>query len=259
MSDAATPAVNRTLLIALGAVAVLALLFFFVISPVLLGGDDEPDGEVDVVVTPAPEATDDDVELADPEDLEGEPPAETFEIFSARDPFQQLVTEGGGGGGTPDPDASPGTGTIDQGGGVIGGIDSDGDGIADGIDDDDDGDGVVDSADDDDDGDGVSDANDDDTTTDGDGDGDDDGDADGDGGTSDDASVGGTSVSLVDIFRDDQGEARATVSVNGTAYTVSQGETFGRRFRLLDISGRCATMLFGDSRFTLCEGERIRK
>ncbi|MPZ73597.1 MAG: hypothetical protein GEU74_10270, partial [Nitriliruptorales bacterium] len=77
----------------------------------------------------------------------------------------------------------------------------------------------------------------------------------GDGGS---AAVGGTTVTVVDVFTDD-GERRATVTVNGTGYTVGEGDTFARRFRLLDISGRCSTLLFGDSRFTLCEGERIRK
>jgi hypothetical protein len=71
--------------------------------------------------------------------------------------------------------------------------------------------------------------------------------------------VGGTTVTLVDVFTDDDGTRKATVTVNGSGYTVEEGDTFGRRFRLLDISGRCSTMLFGDSRFTLCEGEQIRK
>jgi hypothetical protein len=244
---------NTALLVVLG-VAVLVALVFFVILP-LLGGDDDPAvDDTDVVVVdgespvPAPSPTED-FELADPGEVEGDPPAETFEVFNARDPFQQLVddeTQGDGTttGGTPTlppgttpvtpttpitpaPGATtppPGTAPPPTGG------DDDGSSGSDGSDDGSDG-----STDD---GSGSSTA--------------------GDGTNGSDAQVGGTTVTLVDVF-DDEGERKATITVNGTGYNVAEGETFGRRFRLLDISGRCATMLFGDSRFTLCEGERIRK
>jgi hypothetical protein len=241
---------NRRVLLYVGlGVIVLAALFAFVILP-LLGGDEEtPDVNVDVGVQSEPvvEPTDDDFELAEPGQSEGgEPPAETFEVFNARDPFQQLVRQGedggsnGGGPGptTPTTPASPGTGPfvtpspspgpiISPSPGPSGspspGPDSDGDGIPD---------------------------EDEDADTDG------DGDVDGDDGSAD---VGGTTVTVVDVFTDDDGERKASVTVNGTGYTVGEGDEFAGRFRLLDITGRCATMLFGDSRFTLCEGERIRK
>ncbi len=96
-----------------------------------------------------------------------------------------------------------------------------------------------------------------------------DGDATGDGTGTDDGtggangggggeSVGGHRVSLVDVFRDDDGQ-HAQVQVDGTVYTVDEGERFAENFQLLSVSGDCATMLFGDDQFTLCEGEEILK
>lgn len=73
------------------------------------------------------------------------------------------------------------------------------------------------------------------------------------------AEVGSTTVTLVDIYTGDDGVQRASVEVNDTGHDVAEGETFAERFELLDIADDCATMLFGDSRFTLCEGDRIRK
>ncbi len=70
--------------------------------------------------------------------------------------------------------------------------------------------------------------------------------------------VGGHSVRLVDVFLDNQAP-RAQVEVDGTVYTVAQGEVFAENFELLSASGECATMLFGDDQFTLCEGEEILK
>lgn len=264
MSDEApAPETSRTgtlLLVGLG-IVVLALLLAFVLLPLLSGDpatddtvDTDADGDV-VIVDGDEEPTEtptEDLELSEPDEGE-EAPAETFEVFAARDPFQQLVRadEGSGGGGTtttPDPTASPapgggttsppttpvtpgptpspspGTGTGGDGGSGTGNGTGDGNGAGTG------------------DGGGGS------------------GTGTGGGNRDDDsANVGGTTVTLVDVFTGNDGDRKATVTVNGTGYTVSQGQTFGRNFRLLDISGECATMLFGDSRFTLCEGERIQK
>ena len=71
--------------------------------------------------------------------------------------------------------------------------------------------------------------------------------------------VGQTSVRLIDVFTDDQAVERVRVDVNGTEHTPAEDEQFAERFRVLDITGSCATFLFGDNRFTLCEGETIRK
>lgn len=70
--------------------------------------------------------------------------------------------------------------------------------------------------------------------------------------------VSGHRVKLVDVFTRD-GEPRAQVQVDSTVYTVSEGETFADNFKLLSISGSCASLLFGDDQFTLCEGEEILK
>lgn len=71
-------------------------------------------------------------------------------------------------------------------------------------------------------------------------------------------SVGGHRVSVIDVFARG-GSRRAQVQVDGTVYTVDEGERFAQNFQLLSTSGQCATMLFGDDEFTLCEGEEILK
>lgn len=80
-----------------------------------------------------------------------------------------------------------------------------------------------------------------------------------DGSGQDQADVGSTTITLVDIYTGDDDVQRASVEVNNTGYDVLEGETFADRFQLLDIADTCATMLFGDSRFTLCEGDAVRK
>jgi hypothetical protein len=72
------------------------------------------------------------------------------------------------------------------------------------------------------------------------------------------ATVGSHTVSVVDVFRA-KGRRRAQIEVDGTVYTVDKGETFADNFKLLSLSGECASMLFGDDQFSLCEGEQILK
>ena len=71
-------------------------------------------------------------------------------------------------------------------------------------------------------------------------------------------SVGGHRVRLIDTFRRN-GETHARVQVDGTVYTVGEGERFADNFEVLSISGACASLLFGDDQFSLCEGEEILK
>ena len=85
------PRVSKGLLYTLAGVVVLALIGLFVLLP-LMSGDaalEEPTVAVaDPQATPAPEVE------PTPEPSEELPPiVETFEVFSARDPFQQLVNE----------------------------------------------------------------------------------------------------------------------------------------------------------------------
>jgi hypothetical protein len=72
------------------------------------------------------------------------------------------------------------------------------------------------------------------------------------------STVGGHTVSVIDVFAA-RGRRRAQVEVDGTVYKVNEGETFADNFKLLSASGECANMLFGDDQFTLCEGEQILK
>lgn len=89
MSAAPQPkaGVSKGLLSTLAGVVVLALVGVFVVLP-LLSGDDVPEGPVALVpaVSPTPAPT---VEPSE----ELPPITETFEVFSARDPFQQLVSD----------------------------------------------------------------------------------------------------------------------------------------------------------------------
>ena len=70
--------------------------------------------------------------------------------------------------------------------------------------------------------------------------------------------VGGRRVRLIDTFRVN-GEERANIQVDGTVYTVAEGDRFADNFQLVSISGSCASMLYGDDQFSLCEGEEILK
>ncbi len=63
---------------------------------------------------------------------------------------------------------------------------------------------------------------------------------------------------VVDVYRAKQGPT-SQVEVDSTVYTASEGERFADNFELVNASGQCATMLFGDDQFTLCEGEEILK
>jgi hypothetical protein len=215
MSTVDEPAVRRPLLIALGALAALAGLWFLVLAP-MLNSADEDDTFV-VERPPRPAAAEslgtapDSAPGTAPGAAPGEEPSagdllpESYEVFSARDPFHELVSDDQGSGGTPvaQPVVQPGAPDGSTGGSTDGGSEPDGSG-------------------------------------------------------SDGAQVGGTDVKLVDVY-DAEGVERAIVSVNGRTHDVAEGETFAERFRMLDISGSCATILFGDSRFVLCEGEEIRK
>nr|MBA2601233.1 hypothetical protein [Actinomycetota bacterium] len=76
--------------------------------------------------------------------------------------------------------------------------------------------------------------------------------------TAADSDIGGHSVKLIDAFVQG-GRSRARVNVDGTVHTLGEGERFAENFELVSAQGSCATMLFGDDQFTLCEGEEILK
>lgn len=68
--------------------------------------------------------------------------------------------------------------------------------------------------------------------------------------------VGGHRVVLVDVFREN-GVEKVQVTVDGETFVAAEGESFAGNFKVVSIDGGCATFLFGDESFTLCEpGER---
>ena len=65
-------------------------------------------------------------------------------------------------------------------------------------------------------------------------------------------------VALVDIVTK-SGASAARVEVDGTRYTVAEGDTFAGSYRAVDIGSSCATFESGSTPFTLCEGEAVLK
>jgi len=66
------------------------------------------------------------------------------------------------------------------------------------------------------------------------------------------ATVDGHTVVLLDIFTTN-GEQKAQVEVDGTVYTVDEGESFDDGFRVTSISSDCAVFVSGEGEnFTLC-------
>jgi hypothetical protein len=62
--------------------------------------------------------------------------------------------------------------------------------------------------------------------------------------------IGGHDVKLISVAG---GGDELDVSVDGKVYTVERGATFDDNFMLVKIDGKCATFLFGDQSFELCE------
>lgn len=63
---------------------------------------------------------------------------------------------------------------------------------------------------------------------------------------------GGKRVQVVAVFMRG-GQEVVQVSVGGTVYVVAEGDTFARNFKVVSIDDPCASFLFGDEQFTLCE------
>jgi hypothetical protein len=68
----------------------------------------------------------------------------------------------------------------------------------------------------------------------------------------------GTTVAVIDVF-DQGGVTMARVQVGSTVYTVAAGQTFATSYKVVSLSGTCGQFLFGDSPFSLCEGEQVIK
>ena len=65
---------------------------------------------------------------------------------------------------------------------------------------------------------------------------------------------------LVEIYTDGGGLEAAHVRVDDQEFQVAVGQDFGGSYRTLalDRSNKCGVFLFGDRRFSLCEGESTR-
>ena len=195
------------------------LLLLLLVWFFLLAGDDE----VETPAAPAPvtdEAPEEEVTEDEAPDSGGDGPVETFEVFAPKDPFDPLVSASAGDGGAADGGTTTGDGTTAGDGTTTNG------------------DGTTTTTTDD--GTGTT-----TTTTSG-------------GGNGGGRDVQGHRVQVIDVYQQ-EGAGRAQVQVDGTVYTVDEGERFAGNFQLMSASGRCASMLYGDDQFTLCEGEEILK
>jgi hypothetical protein len=82
-----------------------------------------------------------------------------------------------------------------------------------------------------------------------------------DGGTATAPGGGSTAerkVVLLDVLSR-KGTRYARVSVDGSASTVKEGQSFAGDYRAVDIGTACATFESGTTPFTLCEGEAVLK
>lgn len=66
--------------------------------------------------------------------------------------------------------------------------------------------------------------------------------------------------SLESVYRDGTGLVAATVRVDTTSYAVTAGQDFAFSYRALSLNSDslCGVFLYGDKRFSLCQGEKIR-
>jgi hypothetical protein len=72
------------------------------------------------------------------------------------------------------------------------------------------------------------------------------------------AQIGSNRVSLLDVFVRD-GKTFAQTRVNSTVHTPAVGSDFASSYKVLSASGTCATYLYGDEQFRLCEGQEVLK
>lgn len=70
--------------------------------------------------------------------------------------------------------------------------------------------------------------------------------------------LGATTVELVDTFVED-GADKALVSVNGRGYEVAEGQAFATDFTLVAVDAPCVTLTYETRQFLLCEGDEILK
>ena len=68
-------------------------------------------------------------------------------------------------------------------------------------------------------------------------------------------------VAMLEVFTTPEGASGVSVRVNDTVHRVLVGQDFAGRYRVVSVDHgtRCAQLLFGDERFTLCEGDETLK
>lgn len=77
-------------------------------------------------------------------------------------------------------------------------------------------------------------------------------------GTGSSTGVGGQRVSLMTVYAQD-GVQYAQTKVGDVVYTPRVGQVFASVFKLLAVSGKTATYLYGDEQFTLSVGQEVLK
>lgn len=68
----------------------------------------------------------------------------------------------------------------------------------------------------------------------------------------------GTTVAVIDVFPQGTTTA-AVVQVGSNQYTVVAGQVFATSYKVVSLSGTCGQFMFGDSPFSLCEGQQVIK
>ena len=68
----------------------------------------------------------------------------------------------------------------------------------------------------------------------------------------------GTTITLQEI-NDVSGELKATITVNGTTYTVGVGDTFAEVYKVVSLTETKGVFMFGDTAFELSVGQQILK
>jgi hypothetical protein len=68
-------------------------------------------------------------------------------------------------------------------------------------------------------------------------------------------------VSLLEVFTDLGGQVVASIRVNDITHQVAETGDFAGMYRVVDLDAgnRCAQLLFGDAPFGLCEGDEVIK
>lgn len=71
---------------------------------------------------------------------------------------------------------------------------------------------------------------------------------------------GDSRFALAEVFQDAAGQVMARVRINDVVHEVAVGRDFAEHYRFVsaDLVTRCASFLYGDNRFELCEGEETR-